>query len=444
MPPTPVDAIHSLISAFGASFAPGDAAPPYEASLDGSKIRLTTSRGVIEEHASEWKRLCGRLWAQVLPEERARALEILLPTLSDFDGAVWPPMQRLLEDDAVASALRTLEASLPDPLEALTCARSAFFAESIHAEHPFRSGAISAAQHAAFAKKSSLSTMELVKIPLEFLSSPIPLERLEALYWLREAMRENPTKVLGIQRLLVQHVLPICREGVGLFREGALSVIERWAPRMVSRAAYPEALPMLDTLLSYGVAIPRLLPLRYEALLGSNEPAEAERTLSRLRAVADASGHLRSPWLRADSHVDDLCAIASWQVAKVFRQVADGAHPFAERRLKNEPAPPAVTASEAAEISRSLAARALELFQRRAAEPPAVAYPPATMSTSRGPRAYPSRPDRAGQGDASPPRREGGSVLLVRREPEQRRWAKRICRPATWRSTGIGSQQLAD
>ncbi|WP_437972641.1 hypothetical protein WMF11_26005 [Sorangium sp. So ce295] len=374
--PSPVDAVHSLISAFGASFAPGDTAPPYEVSLDGPRIRLTTSRGVLEEHASEWKRLCGRLWAQALPDERARALEVLLPTLSDFDGAVWAPMQRLLEADAVASALRTLEASLPDALEALACRCSASFAESIHGEHPFARGAIPAAQKEAFARKSALSTVELVKIPLEFLGSASPLERLEALYWLRDAMRENPTKVLGIHRLLVQHVLPVCRQGVGLWREGAMGVIERWVTRLVSRAAYPEALPMLDLLLAYGVAIPGLLPLRYEALLASNEPAEAERTLLRLRAIADGSGHLRSPWVRADSHVDDLCAITSWKVAKVFRQVADGAHPFAERRLKNEPGPPAVTASEAAEISRGLAAHALELFRRRAAQPPTVAYPP--------------------------------------------------------------------
>ncbi|WP_437739001.1 hypothetical protein WMF39_24955 [Sorangium sp. So ce1504] len=227
--------------------------------------------------------------------------------------------------------------------------------------------------------------MELVKIPLEFLSSASPIERLEALYWLREALRENPTKVLGIHRLLVQHVLPVCRQGVGLWREGAMGVIERWVTRLVSRAAYPEALPMLDILLAYGVAIPGLLPLRYEALRASNEPAEAERTLLRLRAIADASGHLRSPWVRADSHVDDLCAIASWKVAKVFRQVADGAHPFAERRLKNKPGPPAVTASEAAEISRGLAAHALELFQRRAAQPLTVDRAP---PTTRLPRAY--------------------------------------------------------
>jgi hypothetical protein len=119
--PSPVDGVHSLISAFGASFAPGDTAPPYEVSLGGPRIRLTTSRGVLEEHASEWKRLCGRLWVQALPDDRARALDVLLPTLSDFDGAVWAPMQRLLEADAVASALRTLEASLPDALEALAC-----------------------------------------------------------------------------------------------------------------------------------------------------------------------------------------------------------------------------------------------------------------------------------------------------------------------------------
>ncbi|WP_438044842.1 hypothetical protein [Sorangium sp. So ce128] len=232
----------------------------------------------------------------------------------------------------MASALRTLEASLPDALEALACRCSACFAESIHGEHPFARGAIPAAQDEAFARKSALSTVELVKIPLEFLSSASPIERLEALYWLRE----NPTKVLGIHRLLVQHVLPVCRQGVGLWREGAMGVIERWVTRLISRAAYPEALPMLDILLAYGVAIPGLLPLRYEALLASNEPAEAERTLLRLRAIADASGHLRSPWVRADSHVDDLCAIASWKVAKVFRQVADGAHPFAERRLTHD------------------------------------------------------------------------------------------------------------
>lgn len=376
------DAFHTLVTAFGTSFAPRAAAPTYEARLEGPLLRVTTDDGELVEHASEWKRLCGLLWVRTLPSKRARALRVLLPTLSEFDGSVWAPMTHLLEDAAVASAVRTFESLLrAAPVDALCCRYSASFGK-FGGELLHRKGKVARALDDAFEKRGALRSMELVKLALAPLDSANPLERLQGLFYLLHAMRESPGKLLGIHRLLVRHVLPLCRQGTGLWREAAMSVIERWVPSLVSRAAYQEALPLIDVLLDYGVAVPRFLAARYECLLALGQPEEAKRTLESLRAIADARGVLPTPINRAAQLVDDIEAVAQWKLAKLFGNLARGEPAYDisdaavyEKRLTGEPAPPALTSREASKRSRAHAQAALTILERRAALPPAVKIP---------------------------------------------------------------------
>lgn len=376
------DAVQTLVSAFGTSFAPGAEVQKFEARLEGPLLRVTTDYGELVEHASEWKRLCGRLWGRTLPSKRARALRVLLPTLSNFDGAVWAPMNDLLEAPAVASAVRTLESLLrAHPSDAFCCRYSASFGQC-GGEFLHHKGRVARARDDAFERRGGLRAMELVKLALEPFDSSKPLERLQGLFWLLQAMRESPGNLLGIHRLLLRHVLPLCQQATGLWREAAMSVIERWAPKLVARAAHQEALPLLDTLLEYGVAVPRFLASRYECLLVLNEPEEARRTLERLRAIADAQGVVRAPVIRAEQHVDDIEAVALWTAAKLFRNLASGepAYDFSdaavyERRLKGEPTPVRLTPADASKRSRAYAEAALTILERRAAQPPAVRSP---------------------------------------------------------------------
>lgn len=368
-----VDAVHTLTTTFGASFAPGKQAPHYEVRCDGTKIRVTTNRGELAEHAAEWKRLCGRLWAEAWPRERD-ALAIQLPTLSAFESSVWSPMAELIESDAVAAALGTLEASLAaaHPLDALYVRHSA--AMGAFGGCPFETKKVKKTRAEAFAKRGGLRALELVKVSLQFIDSKDPVESLQSLFWTREAMQESPANLLGIHRLLVKHVVPLCREPEGLPREGAMAVIERWVPHLVVRAAYPEATTFIDLLLDYGVATTRFVELRYECLLGLNRRSEADDMMGRLRAIADPAGYIRFPLMRYDQYVDDVRAMSLQTVAKTLRAVADGKHPFSERRMKNESAPPNLSSSEAAKQSREYATEALAIFERLSANPPETAF----------------------------------------------------------------------
>lgn len=382
MPGSAVDAFRTLVSAFGTSFAPGAAAPGYEARLDGPLLRVTTERGELVERASEWKRLCGRIWVHTFVSERAEALRVLLPTLSEFDGAVWAPMSQLLEAPAVAAAVRTLEKSLRDhPDEAFACRYSAAFGQ-VDGELDHHEGRVAKARDDAFEARGALGAMQLVKLALEPQGSAKPLERLQGSFWLLQAMRESPENLLGIHRLLLKHVWPVAQQGSGLWREAAMSVLERWTPRLVSRAAHLEALPLIDALLDYGVAVPRFLALRYECLLAMDEPDDAERTLERLRATADARGVLEAPLNRGQQHVDDIEAVALWKMAKLFGNLAKGTPAYDssdaaryEKRLKGEPTWPSLDAREARRRSERYAAAAVVLLERRAAQPRILTTP---------------------------------------------------------------------
>lgn len=376
--PSKADAVRALVTAFGESFAPNGPVGTYDVAFEGPAIRVTTKAGTRIERASEWKRLAGWLHAQTLPRKRADALGIVLPTLCEFSGSVWAPMKRLLEAPAVAEALAALEASLrdEDPDEALACRYSATFNQWAYSTPTFKTGRVRAAIDAAFAKHGALRAMPLVKLPLAFVRDPNPLERLRALAWVREAMSESPASLLGIHRLLVREILPLARTGRGLWREAAVSIVERWVRRLVVRGALPEALAMLEVLLDYGVGVPEHLALRYEALLGSDERDEADRAMARLRLIADPRGLLRVPLQRAEQHVDDVQAMALSNAAKALRQIADGAPPFTERRLKGEATPRVVTSAEAAKLARGCAEEAMAIFERRATAPPAIASPP--------------------------------------------------------------------
>lgn len=137
----------------------------------------------------------------------------------------------------------------------------------------------------------------------------------------------------------MREILPLARTGRGLWREAAVS---------------------------YGVGVPEHLALRYEALLGSDERDEADRAMARLRLIADPRGLLRVPLQRAEQQVDDVQAMALSNAAKALRQIADGAPPFTERRLKGEATPRVVTSAEAAKLARGCAEEAMAIFERRA------------------------------------------------------------------------------
>jgi hypothetical protein len=282
-------------------------------------------------------------------------------------------MDRLLQSPAVQSALRLLDGALQatHPLEALYCRYSAKAARWAFSVNEMKRGRVMAAWDEAFKKHGALRAMALVKLSLQFVDSPKPIERLQSLVWLREAMSENPANVLGIHRLLVSEVLPICRGVSGLLREVAVSVLDRWVPGLVARYAHPEALPLIDLLLDYGVGVPRKLALRFECLLGLGQRSEAERAMERLRAIADVNGHLLKPVQRGvNQHVDDIRGQALLTNAKMFNLIAEGGLSFPERRLKQESPPPDFSSSEASSICRAYASEALTIFRARSKEPP--------------------------------------------------------------------------
>lgn len=373
-----IEAFRNLVEEHGKSFAPEQVLPSYDLHFDGPKVLLAVGGHTIEEHVSEWKRAAGRLWALAsFPPDQAAIVIANLPTLSVFNGAVWAPMERLVEAPSVSAAVETLADGLAkdQPMEALLCRHSASFANMAPGVDLYEAGPGAKERDEAFATKGALSAMALVKLSLAHLGDDDPVERLRSLIWLREAMRENPAAVLGIHRLLVSEVVPLARTGVGLWREAALSVLERWVTKLVARGAFPEALPLLELLLAYGVGVPTMLALRHETLLCLGDDEEAERTFGRLASLADANGHLRAPLNRVDQHIDDVRAVALWRVAKLLRQIAEDEPPFTERRLKKEPLPPEVNAKDAARRSKAHALRAKALLERRAGEPKVLAYP---------------------------------------------------------------------
>lgn len=343
------EALKDLFIAYGEHLAEGWSLVEFEVSWEGREIVLTmqgqregrlvtTSSPApmvrsVKGHLSAWKQLVGRYWAASQKDEFFQALHTVLPTLMDrpgSGGAFWEPFSEVLEDRRVKQAVKTFAKACKDHGDVVG-ARMCSLSQGITSRH--RRGKASSKVSGALEAKGSLSTVGGIKLLAPLMRAVDPQDRIEALLELQDIlMMSSPKNCLTANKLMMEHVAPLWTDPEPLVREQAIAVAERWAPTLMTRKAFEEALPVLDVLIDYGVALPDNLRHRYLCHLVLGNDQEAQADWSSIEIIYEGVEEVHLLGFEHGS-IQSYRGLALTIAAEAQLQFANGEDPAKERRV---------------------------------------------------------------------------------------------------------------